>query len=307
MRTVVAVTAPVLAAGPKALTQSPTARSLEAADWVALTVVDFDEVIVSLTFLGAAGFLVLLLFELVERRSERLPNENLVPEMVIVELCTAVTLPDATESEASCLRKLLEPEPPRGKLGRLPLVPPSKPPPGNPRPPPGNPPALAGPDAPLAPDAVPERVHEPLDVGEETVMDRAAMVVFDFFEAEPFAKTQSPTANELTVSDTVLENEVVDVQLTVVWPVFAFCTSILVALRAATLPDTPLGRFEVVALSAGVATTASVTSTVAPPPRHRAQRRRFERGLVGVCISKVPLALSWSRFREFTVWVLLVA
>ena len=150
-------------------------------------------------------------------------------------------------------------------------------------------------------------MHEPLDVGVMTVMDRAAIVVLDFFEAVPVAETQSPTAKELTVSDTVLENEVVDVQLTVVWPVLAFCTSMLVALRAATLPDAPLGRFDVVALSAGVATTASVTSTVAPPPKHRAQRRRFERGLVGVCISKVPLALSWLRFRGFTVWLLLVA
>jgi hypothetical protein len=292
IRTVVAVTAPLLAAGPNALTQSPRARSPEAADWVALTVVDFDEVIVSFSGFGAVGLLVELLFELDELRVGRFPKENVVPEMVTVDPCTAVTLPEAMDMEASCLRKLLEPP---GKLGRLPLEPPpskppraNPPPPGNPPPPPGNPPVLGAPDAP-EPDALAERVHEPLDVGVVTVMDRAAIVVLDFFDAVPVAETQSPTAKELTVSETVLENEVVDVQLTVVWPELAFCTSMLVALRAATLPEAPLGRFDVVALSAGVATTASVTSTVAPPPRHRAQRRRVGRGLVGVCISKVPL------------------
>jgi hypothetical protein len=144
IRTVEAVTAPLLAAGPNALTQLPTARSPDDADCVALTVVDFDVVIVSFSGLGGAGFLVLLeLFESVAGRVANPAKENFVPEIVTVDPCTVVTLPEATESEASCFLKLLEPEPPPGKLGRLPLLgPPPKPPrPGNP-PPPGKPPPV---------------------------------------------------------------------------------------------------------------------------------------------------------------------
>ena len=55
IRTVVAVTAPLVAAGPKALTQSPTARSVDAAVWVALTVVELDVVILSVSVLGVVG------------------------------------------------------------------------------------------------------------------------------------------------------------------------------------------------------------------------------------------------------------
>ena len=60
MRTVVAVTEPFVAAGPKALTQSPTARSVDAAVWVALTVVELAVVTlsVSVLVLGLVGFLV---------------------------------------------------------------------------------------------------------------------------------------------------------------------------------------------------------------------------------------------------------
>ncbi len=63
MRTVVAVTAPFVAAGPKALTQSPTARSVAAAVWVALTVVELEVVILRVSVLGL-GFVVFLVFEL---------------------------------------------------------------------------------------------------------------------------------------------------------------------------------------------------------------------------------------------------
>ena len=58
MRTVVAVTEPFVAAGPKALTQSPTARSVDAAVWVALTVVELAVVTLSVSVLGVVGFLV---------------------------------------------------------------------------------------------------------------------------------------------------------------------------------------------------------------------------------------------------------
>jgi hypothetical protein len=56
--TVVAVTAPVLADGPNALTQSPTARALGVVDCVALTGVELDVVMVSFSVLGGVNFFV---------------------------------------------------------------------------------------------------------------------------------------------------------------------------------------------------------------------------------------------------------
>ncbi len=84
-------------------------------------------------------------------------------------------------------------------------------------------------------------MHEPLELAVVTVIERAAMVVLDFFEGVPVTLTQSPAATALTASVTVLENCVVDVQLTVVWPELAFCTSMFdaLALSAATLPLAP--------------------------------------------------------------------
>ena len=77
---------------------------------------------------------------------------------------------------------------------------------------------------------------------------------------------------------TVLENCVVDVQLTVVWPELAFCTSMLEleAFSAATLPlapNPPLGG-GVVAAPAAELRAAAATRTVVPVPTMRAQRRR---------------------------------
>ena len=106
-------------------------------------------------------------------------------------------------------------------------------------------------------------------------MLRAAMVVFDFFEAVPVTETQSPAATELTASVTVLENWVVAVHPTVVCPVLTFCTSMVEPLSAATLPDAPVGWF--VAAPAGAATIATATRAVAPPPTSCAQRVRFVR------------------------------
>ncbi len=123
-------------------------------------------------------------------------------------------------------------------------------------------------------------------------MVRAAIVVLELFEAVPVAETQSPAAKEPTASETVLENCVVGVQLTVVWPELEFCTSMLEALSAATLPVAPVGAFGVVAAPAVAATAATATRAVVPAPRNRAQRRRFELRLVSVCISVVPLSLS---------------
>jgi hypothetical protein len=202
------------------------------------------------------------------------------PDTVIVEPLTAVTFPDAMSVLANCLRKLFPAEPPPGKLGRDPFDPPSgKPPPPRTRKLPDPPPKGAAPVAPVPlPNLTgppPRPLHDPVDVAEVTLIECAAMVVLDFFDAVPIAVTQSPTVSELTVSVTFLENCVVGVQLTVVWPLFAFCTSMLDVLRAATLPVAKIG-FDVVAASAvpvAAMTAATATTVVPPAPRSRAQCR----------------------------------
>ena len=73
-------------------------------------------------------------------------------------------------------------------------------------------------------------------------MLRAAMVVLDVFDGVPVTVTQSPAVSVLTDWVTVFENAVDVVQLTVVWPVLAFCTSMLEAWSAATLPLAPEPR-----------------------------------------------------------------
>jgi hypothetical protein len=108
-------------------------------------------------------------------------------------------------------------------------------------------------------------------LGVLTVMSRAATVVFDFFDAVPVAVTQSPTVMALTDSLTVLENSVVEVQLTVVCPLLGFCTSMLVPFSAATLPLAPIGGVVRVAAPAVDATVPTATSAVAPVARLRTQ------------------------------------
>jgi len=128
-------------------------------------------------------------------------------------------------------------------------------------------------------------VHDPVELACATVMCSAAMVVFDFFDGVPVVVTQLPTVMELTASETVLENCVVGVQLTVVWPVAGFCTSMLDPMIAATLPEVGMRAFAGAAAPAAAgATVAAATSAVAPVPRHVAQRRRAVGPLVGICI-----------------------
>ncbi len=260
--TVSAVMAPVLAAGPSALTQSPRARSVAAALCVALTVVDFDVVMVKVCVLGVGGFFDFEPDVLVPRGNW--PRLTLKPETVSVDPLTDFTLPDAMASEPSALRKFDDPLP---ELRDGNERPPSPPPPakfGPPLPlPPWNwkPPLGAPPGAPLV--RVPKVVHDPLELAVDTLIERAAMVVLDFFDGVPVTLTQSPAANPLTASVIVLENCVVDVQFTVVWPVVAFCTSMLEALSAATLP---------LALAGGLA------GGVGGGIRGRAEGRRGDQG-----------------------------
>jgi hypothetical protein len=292
IRIVVAVTDPLVAAGPTALTQLPTARSVDAAVWVALTVVEFAVVIlrVSVFVLGAVGFVVFDEDFVVGREND--PGLMLIPDTVTVEPLTPVTLPEAMATLARALRKLDDPLPP--KLGRVPpsALPPlapvrPAPPPRKPAPPPGNPP-------PAPPAAVPVRpcVHDPVELAVLTVMVRAAIVVLDFFDGVPFTVTQSPAASVLTAWVTVLENVVVVLQFTVVCPELAFWTSMLDPLREATLPVAPAGALAgVVAAPAAVATAVAASSAVAPVPAKRMKRRRFLVRLVSDCIVLIPLSL----------------
>jgi len=276
---VVAVTAPFVAAGPKAVTQSPTARSVAAADCVEDNVVDPDVVILRFSVFGATGLAVFELLELLVLLREKLPGLMSTPDTETVEPLTPVTLPDAM---AMALRPPANRRAePAGKLGRVPPVPLLRKlkPPG-----PANAPPVD------VPPLVVREVQDPVDVGLRTVMLRAAIVVLDDFDGVPVTVTQSPAASELTDSDTVFENCVEVVQLTVVWPVLGFCTSMLDAWSAATLPlATPGALVVVVAAPATEPIVVAATSAVAPVPRNRAQRRRLVLRLVNVCMWDVPL------------------
>jgi len=84
IRTVDAVTAPFEAAGPKALTQSPTASAVGEVDCVADTVVDPDVVIFRFSVFGVDGLLFLVGWA-------KLPGETSMPDTEIVEPLTVVT------------------------------------------------------------------------------------------------------------------------------------------------------------------------------------------------------------------------
>jgi hypothetical protein len=205
----------------------------------------------------------------------KLPGEIEMPEMVSVDPLTAVTLPDAMSKLANCFGMFLPADPPPGNdrappSGKFCGPPPPPEPPRNWNPPAGGPPDPVRERKLPAPLVVPQ---VPLLLGVDRVMLRAAIVVLDFFDANPVAVTQSPTATALTDSVTLLENVVVDVQLTVVWPLLGFCTSMLDALRAATLPVAPVGLFEVVAAPAEALDPSipAANRVAAPVPRMRAQ------------------------------------
>ncbi|MGA2932190.1 MAG: hypothetical protein ABSE98_08915 [Acidimicrobiales bacterium] len=275
-----AVTAPFVAAGPTAVTQSPTARSVAAADWVEDNVVDPDVVILRFSVFGATDLEVFELLELLDLVRAKLPGEMSTPDTETVEPLTPVTLPDAMAMELRPANRRAEPA---GKLGRVPLVLPV--PPLRKLKPPG--PANA-PPVDVPPFVV--RVQDPVDEGLRSVMLRAAIVVLDVFDGVPVTVTQSPAASELTDSDTVFENCVEVVQLTVVWPVLAFCTSMLDAWSAATLPLARPGAFVgVVAAPATEPIVVAATNAVAPVPRNRAQRRRVVLRLISVCMWDIPL------------------
>jgi hypothetical protein len=277
IRTVVAVTAPFDAPGPKALTQSPTARSVEAADLVALTVVDPDVVIFRSCVFGVVGLEPLELPDL----RPKVPGLSSKPDTETVEPLTAVTLPVASVSEPRPPNRAPDPPGNGGRCpGELPLSPVRKlkPPPGPPTgpAPPGGVPALdrAGPE------------QDPDVEAGATEMLRAAMVVLDDFDGVPVTVTQSPAVRTLTASDTVFENCVVGVQLTVVWPVAGFWTSMLDPDNEATDPLAPSGAgvLVVAAPAAAEPMIIAATSAVAPVLLQRAQRPGRTRRVVRVCM-----------------------
>jgi hypothetical protein len=225
MRTVVAVTAPVLLAVPKALTQSPTESAVAVVDWVSDNVV-VDEVVTLSFCVLTVGFLVD--FDLLD--DGRVSWLSTVPDSETVEPLTAVTLPVAMAKLAAPGNDRRVPELPLGGVKPEPELEPDR------RKPPANPPgpAPAPAPAPPKPDA-----HEPDDEGWLIVMDRAAMVVLDFLEGVPVTMRQSPVATALRVLVAVWLKVVDGVQVTEVCPSLALCTSMVVPEIDATLPLAP--------------------------------------------------------------------
>jgi hypothetical protein len=211
MRTVVAVTAPVVVAGPNALTQSPTARSVAEELCVAATVVALVVVILRFSVLRLLGFFVFVLMdslELVDSLGRmKLPGEMTNPETERVDPLTAFTLPVAMAMDAGLGKFRPDPGVNDGRVP--PFVPPAPDPKRKPPAPgPGRLPVL-----PLPPNRD-WGVHDPVEDAATTEMLRAARVVFDDFDGVPVTVTQSPEASELTASVTALEKVVVEVQLT---------------------------------------------------------------------------------------------
>ena len=143
IRTESAVTEPLLAAGPTATTQSPTATSVDVADCVVATVVLPDVVNLRLWVFG--GVNVFVFFDPLDLDRGKLPGEIVIPETDSVDPFTAVTFPDATAKSARRLPKALP-----GFFGGLPVPPRTAKPSPEPEPVRNRkPPAGAGPRPPL--------------------------------------------------------------------------------------------------------------------------------------------------------------
>lgn len=256
MRTVEAVMAPVLLDGPNAVTQSPTARAVDEVDWVAESVV--DELVVILSFC-VLGLVCLVEGFAVGRVKSELRS---VPDSETVDPVTAVTLPLAMARLAAPANDLRAPDPAPVPLlprpGKLPLggVKPAWDPVPAPAPVPPNRPRAAPPPKPP--------VHAPVEEAWLMVIDRAAMVVLDFFDFVPVTVRQSPTATALTVSVAVSLNVVDPVHDTDVCPAVALCTSIVVPAIEATSPlALPVGVVAAPATLDNPRTTDRLNRTVA--------------------------------------------
>ncbi|HEY1827858.1 MAG TPA: hypothetical protein VGF87_07545 [Acidimicrobiales bacterium] len=138
-------------------------------------------------------------------------------------------------------------------------------------------------------------MHDPEAGAGVMVMLRAAIVVLDFFEGVPVTVTQSPAVIALTVSLTVLENVVVPLQLTVVWPVDWFWTSMEDPVMAATEPlALPNELVAAPAVMPVINVTAALSASTAPVADND---RRPDRGPVRVRGIAPVIAVSLLLFR----------
>ncbi len=110
IRTVDAVTEPVVDAGPAAVTQSPTAKLDAAADWFWLNVVDDVSVTETLVALTLGGDFVLDFFEELLEGFGRLADEKPLNVSLVGE--AAVTFPEANPKLAPPNRRPAPPAPP---------------------------------------------------------------------------------------------------------------------------------------------------------------------------------------------------
>jgi hypothetical protein len=203
----VAVTAPVLSAGPMAVTQRPTARAVAVAGPVWEKVV----VLVVSTVMLTGGRVVVVVGAEVEvvvpvgRRPPKPLRREPSTTKPVEE--TEVTLPKAIPTAAADPPPAVPP-PPGAEPGLAPPAPPPN------RPPPAGPPAPPPPEPPAPP-----RVQFPLESGWIMVTDRAVTgpVVDPGDAGVPVAVTQSPTATAPRATAVVWVKVVDDVQLTVTW------------------------------------------------------------------------------------------
>jgi hypothetical protein len=236
MLIVLAVTAPVLSAGPSAVAHCPTTTAADVADTFFVNVVFAEnvtlEVCVLVLSLGGLelDFLVPLLVELLGL----VGMTGTIPLTTKVEPEIEVTLPNAVEKvRARAAAPAGNVPPVEEPLGGRNPAPPNPAPPRNPAPPPN-------PAPPVPPNPAP-RVHDPVELGWVIVTVVAVKLFeafFDLVAATLVAVTQSPTASSEDGSVTVWVKFVEDVQVTVTWPLDGFCTSIEVpGTTAAMVPD----------------------------------------------------------------------
>jgi hypothetical protein len=193
----VAVTAPVVSAGPIAVTQSPVANWDEVAEVVVVTVA--EPLTVTLTdFVTNCGF-----FE----------REALDPVVFGILAFTVRVVPLTTVTGPEAVAKLAR-RPLVGNVGLVPVPPPK---------PPRNPPAPPAPPAPgaPAPNPPPPTPAKPSEHVDEVPWLSEMVVAFIPLAVlpEPVALTQSPTAMEEVLTCSSKVNVVVETTVTVVWPV----------------------------------------------------------------------------------------
>jgi len=270
MLIVLAATAPVELDDPMAVTHSPTLRFEALADSIWLTVVLDDVVMVTSVFAGAVVVVVDLLDP---GRKVALCS---VPLTTKPEDDTEDTWPKAVENWGKVspgVVVLVGNDPPPGKL------------------PEGGRPEKRKPEPPVPPlpKTLAGLVQVPLELAGMMLTVRAVMGLLDEpgDDGVPLTLTQSPAVTLLSEPVTVWVKVVDDVQLTVVWPVSGFCTSMEEAASAAISPEAPgIGRLAgepepeleagwLVVEAAAPPQAAAASATAPRPTASAGPRRRF--------------------------------